>query len=867
MLHYLPLQVTPFIGREEDVVRVAALLVDPACRLLTLFGPGGIGKTRLSLQAAAGVADAFAHGVCFISLQPLESTDFLVSTMADALKLSLRGQADLRVQLLKHLADKEMLLLMDNFEHLLADSLITALLTEILENAPSVKFLVTSREVLNLQEEWLYPVRGMSFPTSPEEGRVEKLEAYGAVRLFVERARQVHPQFSLAAEQADVIRICRLVEGTPLALELAASWTRTLSCRVIADEIQRNINFLDSNLRNVPERHQSMRAVFRHSWQLLAEKERGVFMRLSVFKGGFRREAAERIAGASLATLSALVDKSLLRSEPDGRYQLHELLRQYAVEQLAYSPEDVVGTIYDLHCAYYADFFYQRQADLVGGRQLAALAEIESELENIRAAWQWALAGSRVAEIEKSSHGLSLFHQFKSRYREGIDTLEKAIPVLSKENGSAREKKALAMVLLDVAWFCMRLGWLAKAEQMASQSQAIYTGLNIPPPPGHSTDPLVALGIIASIYGDYAEAARLGAEARRVNEANGHLGNLPFAFYLQARAALAQGDYELAQDYARQACTLVEKTGDDWFRAYCLNELGTVAGLLGNFAEARQHYQTSYRIREEFADLEGMALALNHLGKIAALEDDYAEARRLYQESLAIYQQVNDRGGLATSLYGLGTVAARLGEHPAARQFFQQALQVAAEIQFVPLTLSILIGVAELLAQTGEERRGLELLALAYHHPASDRETRDQARRGLDHYETLLPAELFTAGTQTGQQGDLPEVIRTLQAELAAPVPQTIPEPVSRLEAAAGAAAPVGHRRPLPEQPLVEPLTARELEVLELIAQGLTNQQMADRLIISTGTVKWYTSQIYSKLNVSSRTQAVARARELKLLV
>lgn len=915
IVHNLPSHPTTFIGRVNEVAEIKDLLADRACRLLTLIGPGGIGKTRLAIQAAtemleapgqsalsnrmAPVADdgpekpgrtvdetqvsrdvGFTHGVYFVALQPIQSFDFLVSAVADAINVPLTGQEDPVVQLLNYLHDKQMLLLLDNFEHLLAPSLsipqgeaehsmsppegegaaAVDLLSDMLTVAPGMKLLVTSREVLNLQEEWLYHVQGLSFPTSPqtplllEEEQGEGLEAYSAVQLFVERACRVRRDFSLAEEGADVVRICQLIEGMPLAIELAASWTKTIPCAVITREIERNINFLATSLRNVPDRQRSMRAIFDQSWQLLTPQEQGAFRRLSVFQGSFDRDAAERITGASLATLSALVDKSLLRLDPNGRYQIHELLRQYAALQLAQSPKDI-ARVYDLHCAHYADFLHKRQEDMAGARQREATTEIKTELGNVRAAWQWAVGLVKVEEMQKAAQTLSWFYQFQSRYLEAANAFEKAVHSLMREAAPAQADLTLATILVELAWFYIRLGRLDQAEEMIAQSRAIYRRLEVPPVPGQATDPLLPLGIIASIRGDYVTAARLGEEARRVSEAHNHQGNLPFAFYVLARASLAKGDFESARQYAQQACAIVERANESWFMAYCLNELGNIASALGDYAEAEQHYQTSYTIRKAFDDPEGMAVALNHLGKIAILQGNYAEAEQLYQQSLAVYQQINDRGGLATSLNGLGTAACAMRDYQRACQHLRQALQIAMDIQYIPLILSILIGVGQLLLRTGQQERGTELLALTRHHPASDRETRDRAQEWLDRYQAELASELFAAAVQRGQNSDL-EVVTT-----------ALPAVLTAAEIGLQVTPPAKGRRSYPsDQPLAEPLTPRELEVLQLIADGLSNQQIAEELVISVGTVKFYTSQIYGKLSVGSRTQAVARARDLNLL-
>jgi predicted ATPase/DNA-binding CsgD family transcriptional regulator len=849
-------QLTPFIGRTDEVQEIIRLLADPACRLLTLVGGGGIGKTRLAIQVAAEIPGNFADGVYFVPLQAIESTHFFISTLADTLKLPLTDHEDPVVQLLTYLRDKEILFVLDNFEQLLTPSEEGTsgeeILSEILAAASRLKLLVTSRAVLNLQEEWLYPVQGLPFPDAPLLAEEASWEQYSAIQLFVERARRVRRDFSLADELAEVVRICQLVEGVPLALELAASWTKTLRCADIAAEIERNLNFLATTRHNVPERQRSVRATFDYCWQRLGEKERTVFERLSVFRGSFRREAAERVAGASLITLTVLTDKSFLYWQPDGRYHMHELLRQYAAEQLVLSLEDV-AQIYDAHCDFYTDFLHKRLKDLQGGRQREAIAEITAELENIRAAWQWAVELANVAAIEKAREALGLIFQFQGRYLEGTRALEKAVESLRREDIIASNELLLAKLLVGVGWFYIRLGRLAEAEAVLLEAQGLSRHLDVPP--GYGSDPHLPLGVLASIRGDYAELARLAEEARQVSEAHPHRLNREFVYYLLARAALLQGQYEAGHQYAHQAYLITQETQDRWFMAYCLNELGNVACALGDYAAAKIHYQSSYALREEFGDPEGMALALNHLAEIALLQAAYAEAGQLYQRSLAFYRQTNDRGGLATSLNGLAQVAVAHGDYPAAQQQFQQALQIAAEIHFVPLILSVLVGVAELLLRVGRVEGGLELLTLTSSHPAGDYQIKAKIQHLLKRYEVSNLPEI-----EPGLASGLQNVIEVVQNELAASF-QAEGQIIS-------SAPPPDAPRPAILRPaaLIEPLTSRELEILQLIAAGLSNPEIAAALIITTGTVKAHTHRIYGKLNAANRVQAIVQARELGLL-
>src|SRR6266545_3517869 len=319
----------PFVGRTKEVADITARLLNPECRLLTVTGLGGSGKTRLALEAANTVAAHFPHGAVFVPLQPLTRSNLLVPTIAQALGVTFYGEGEPQDQLLDYLRDETLLLILDNFEHVLDGA---ALVTTMLASAAGVTVLATSRQALSLREEWLYPLKGLATPPSVY---ATSLEDYEAVQLFLSHARRVQPSFDPVNEHESVIRICIMTAGLPLAIELAASWLKGLSTAHIAHEMQRNLDFLSTTTRNVEERHRSMHAVFDQSWNLLSENERLIFARLSVFPGGFAGDAAGQVAQASFSTLAALVEKSLIQREAADRFGMHELLRQYGMEKLA----------------------------------------------------------------------------------------------------------------------------------------------------------------------------------------------------------------------------------------------------------------------------------------------------------------------------------------------------------------------------------------------------------------------------------------------------------------------------------------------------------------------------------------------------
>ncbi len=332
-LSSLPAPLTSFVGREAELARLAGLLRSDDCRLLTLTGVGGIGKTRLALEAARQFAPPemtlFPDGVFFISLEEVTCATWLVPALAQALRFALVEKRDPLEQLCAFLRPKALLLVLDDFEHLVSSA---GMLVEILHAALGVKLLITSREALNLYEEWVFPVEGLPLPP---EGISAEVEQNAAVQLFAQRARRAHLGFSLQHELYAVARICRLVEGMPLGIELAASRTRTLSCETIVGAIAHNLDALSVTYQDLPPRHRSLRAVFEHSWNMLAEPEQAVLARLSALRGDFDFAAAEAMAGANVRILSALTERSLLRRTLTGRYEMHELLRQFCAEKLA----------------------------------------------------------------------------------------------------------------------------------------------------------------------------------------------------------------------------------------------------------------------------------------------------------------------------------------------------------------------------------------------------------------------------------------------------------------------------------------------------------------------------------------------------
>jgi predicted ATPase/DNA-binding SARP family transcriptional activator len=731
--HNLPPQPTPFVGRDQELAQISAHLADPDCRLLTLVGPGGIGKTRLAVQAAAELirTEAFPQGVCFVALAPVSSPEFIISAIADALNFSFFGREEPKVQLLNYLCDKKIVLILDNFEHLLTG---VDLVSDMLDRNRNLKLLVTSRERLNLREEWLLDVRGLLFPAVDQLEHIPA-ETYSAVQLFLRSAARLDADFALsAANEPHVVHICQLVEGMPLAVELAASWIRTLTCQQIAQEIEQGLGFLATSLRDVPERHRSMQAVFEHSWQLLSPAEKQLFRRMAVFRGGFRKSAAEQVTGATLSLLSALVDKSFLRRTRPGRYELHELLRQFAVEKLAELPDEEVK-VQDRHCRYYMAFLEQREQALNGPAQKEVLAEIATEIENIRAAWRWAITHQKIEEIDKSVAGFFRFYFRRSWYQEGQETFRQAAIQLDQAVGLEENARRL---LLGKLWarqgVCLNyLASFSEGMELLRQSLAILRQVG-PAARAETAFALMFLGDAAFDNCEYSQAREWLRESLAICRETGDQWGLAFSLFMLDAVAYALGDYAEAKKLAQESLATFTQLGDQWGIAFAQNDVGLVAYFMGEYAEARQRLQESISVADENGDTWVLLCALNNLARVtlavgdysaaaellqrhnaittefslgkssinlsllsqlARIQGEYQQASQLGQASLICAREVNIRRSIGRALCNLGTIAYLQGEYDEAEQLLKESLAIRREIGYRR-------GVAESLGHLGK---------------------------------------------------------------------------------------------------------------------------------------------------------------------
>ncbi len=782
--HNLPRQFTPFVGREREQAEIHQRLDRETCALLTILGPGGVGKTRLAVEVAGQRLERTRDGVWFVPLAPVNDASLLPVTIATHLNLTLSGTAEPATQLIDHLRSRHLLLVLDNVEHLHAD---LDLLLDLLRAAPDLQLLVTSRTALNFHAEWLYEVAGLPFPEDPET-----TGAYAAPDLFIQLAQQLQQDFKSETEWEAIVRICQLVEGMPLALELAAAQVQGASCSQIAGSIASNLDYLSTSMRDVPARQRSLRAVFTSSWELLTREEQAVLPRLSQFAAGFTADAADAVADATQAVLERLLDKSFLRPGESGRYQMHELLRQYAAEKLG--PE--AAAVSAGHANYFADFTERLHKLLNGDQQKQALATMSREFGNVMAAWQWALDQGDDLLLGRFTDGLWAYLDDRGLYRDGLALFERALAA-APEEGQAQAvdtegSRVWTYLRLAAGFFHQRLGQYPQARQLYERCLETYRRLDDLAESAHC---LYYLGGIAGNAGQLGVALDTLRECLAIYqrlESDRHIAN---TLTKMGSVLELMGRYDDAEQMLRQALFLKRESNQPLGLANSLNNLALLLWRIGRYDEAETLFRESLDINREIGNPGNIASCLSNLGRLHITRGDYQQAQVLLRESLTLEQTVQNKRHTMIVLNNLGLVSHLLGEGDAsgaraehylaeslalaretgnqreeayarltlgrilldkgddeeAGRSLRRSLQLATKLQLTPLSLAALVQVVRLLAKRGETGRAGEMLQLPLQHPAAWHETRAAAE--------ALAKELGVKPQPAA--GDLGETIRS----------------------------------------------------------------------------------------------------------
>lgn len=761
------------IGRELELDDVTNLLVDPACRLITLHGPGGIGKTSLAMEIARQQIGIFQDGVFFISLTGAHSDEEFIASLIEAIAVPMMDTGNLISRLKDFLRNKCLLLVLDNFEHLLIEQEVIRLLSDIMQHASRVKFLVTSRERLNLKGEWVYPLKGMSYPDILNHFDPTSIDKFEALILFQQRARQVKPDFQWDAQSiASVVEICQLFEGLPLGIELAAADVWSQSCQVIAKKINNHWNSLNAIASDVSPRYRSLWANLEDSWTLLDDHLQRIFWRIGIFEDSFSIQAAEIISHASLHDLDRLVNQSIMQHDLHGRYKMHSVIRQFAREKMYASGN--YAEVQNAFMDYFANYLQDRLKNVNTNHQKQSLNDIQVELINLKNTWLWILEDGQLEKIEIFLDPMYQFFNIRSRYQEGIDFLQPALNLvdqLQTETPLEQNEIIKGKLLVRIGTLAHRIRENETARELIEKAAQIFKRFALDHELANCRTALAGVHLRANDFAKAEENARANLDFyQQFPDVVGQIKALNTIGLVNLR----RGYINEARQFLHQSVNLGRRLENSRPLIIPLNYLGDIACNEGKYSEAKELFEESLKIASDLEDLYQMAIVLNNLASVYHVELDYPKASEMYAKSLAICRQIGDLDGEAIALANLGEVALVLGDYAAAISLSEQALKISREIGEEWSISICLNNLADAYCKNGQVEKALELIKeaiqIAWKNEASRFLARFTVTAGRCYQllgSPLLAKELFTAAlAHTSTEHDIREKAMDYQKEI-----------------------------------------------------------------------------------------------------
>ena len=692
-LHHFPSQFTPFVGRKADCEQIISQLQKPACRLLTVVAPGGMGKTRLALAAATQLATTthYPDGLFFVPLTAVTDRAGLLTAIAQAVNMSLPSDDTLEADLFTFLARKELLLLLDNFEQLLDEAewpmrLLTAV--------PGLNLLITSRQPLGLAAEWLLHLDGLAYPHPHDETWLN----FPAVHLFNQTASRAQAHFNPAHHQAAICHICHLVGGMPLALEMAAAWVGLLDPAQIADQIAANFDLLVATHRDTPPRQQSIQAVFAYSWELLTPTEQQTLAQLAIFQGSFSLEAAIAVTGGSIPTLTSLANKSLIRPQQNGRYDMHLLLRHFGQTMLA-QWDDLAKNGRFRHATYFLEQITRHEAEFHTDRAPALRQAMLPDLDNVRQAWHWATTQQDTALLLKSQKGIGRFFSLLGLHQEAARLMAKTAAQLESHTGYTNKEAAIFLRYRE-GRIRLELGQYAQTadlmDAVCTYWQATNTAVSAVDKAYAKADWGIANWRVGNI-----ETAHTALEiALTIAQTTNDKGCIAYILHHLGNVAFFREDAKAALHKIKQSLPLYREHGNLRRLAGVLSDLGSAYKLSQEDPDqANACYAESLTLYHQLGDLLGSTFPLSNQAYTALENQQYDLAQQLYEEVLAIGQQFGAKSDTAIGLHHLGLIALlERDDYYTAVSYFQESIRLAQAIHHPNLMSDALIGLTLVLA-------------------------------------------------------------------------------------------------------------------------------------------------------------------------